>query len=63
MFAFGAGLAALAAFAGWRGAQPPNPLKGPRLVPWQLIMLFAAAGAFILLLAAAHEAGLLPTGP
>ena len=39
----GAGLAALAAFAGWRGARPPNPHKGPRLMPWRFIMLAAAA--------------------
>jgi len=39
----GAGLAALAAFAGWRGARPPNPHRGPRMVPWRFIMLAAAA--------------------
>ena len=42
----GAGLVALAAFAGWRGGQPPNPHKGPRLAPWRFIMLLAAAGLF-----------------
>jgi hypothetical protein len=39
----GAGLLALAAFAGWRGARPPNPHRGPRLMPWRFIMLAAAA--------------------
>jgi hypothetical protein len=39
-----AGLLALAVFAGWRGARPPNPHKGPRLVPWRFIMLACAAG-------------------
>jgi hypothetical protein len=39
-----AGLAALAAFAGWRGARPPDPRRGPRLMPWRMIMLLAAAG-------------------
>ena len=39
----GAGLLGLAVFAGWRGARPPNPHKGPRLMPWRFIMLAAAA--------------------
>lgn len=58
--ALGAGLAALAAFAGWRGARPPNPMKGPRLIPWRPIMVFAAAAAVILLAQAAQLAGLGP---
>jgi hypothetical protein len=41
--AIGAGLLTLAAFAGWRGARPPNPHRGPRLMPWRFIMLAAAA--------------------
>jgi hypothetical protein len=40
---------ALAVFAGWRGARPPNPHKGPRLMPWRFIMLMAAALALMLL--------------
>ena len=35
--------AALAAFAGWRGARPSQPHRGPRLVPWRFIMVLAAA--------------------
>jgi hypothetical protein len=42
--AFAAGLLALAVFAGWRGARAPNPLKGPRMIPWRMIMLLSAAG-------------------
>jgi len=38
-----AALAALTAFAGWRGARPPNPLRGPRMIPWRAIMVTAAA--------------------
>lgn len=38
-----AALSALAAFAGWRGARPPNPLRGPRMIPWRAIMVTAAA--------------------
>ena len=44
-----AAFAALAAFAGWRGARPPNPHKGPRLMPWRFIMLLAAACAMLML--------------
>ena len=45
----GAALLALAVFAGWRGARPPNPHKGPRLTPWRFIMVTAAALAIALL--------------
>ena len=54
-----AGLAALAAFAGWRGARPADPKRGPRLTPWRLIMVLAAAGAMF---AAGHVVGLLRGG-
>ena len=42
--AIAAGLLALAVFSGWRGARAPNPMKGPRLIPWRMIMLLSAAG-------------------
>lgn len=58
--ALGAGLAALAAFAGWRGARPPNLMKGPRLIPWRPIMVLATAAGVILLAQAAQLAGLGP---
>ena len=38
-----AALLALAVIAGWRGARPPNPHRGPRMVPWRFIMLLSAA--------------------
>jgi len=57
----GAGLAALAAFAGWRGARPPNPMTGPRLIPWRAIMVFAAAAAVMLLVQAERAAGFGPS--
>ena len=47
VFAVAAGLLALAVFAGWRGMRPPNPHKGPRLVPWRWIMLLSATVALI----------------
>lgn len=59
-FGIGGALAALAVFAGWRGARPPNPMKGPRMIPWRAIMVFAAAFALIFLFTAAQEFGLRP---
>ena len=59
-FSLGLALAALGVFAGWRGARPPNPLKGPRMIPWRFIMLLAAAGALILVFSAARMAGFNP---
>lgn len=41
---------ALGIFAGWRGAQPWDPRRGVRMVPWRLIMLLAGTGIFILLI-------------
>ena len=48
--AIGAGRLALAVFAGWRGARPPDPHRGPRLMPWRFIMLLAAAGLLPILI-------------
>jgi hypothetical protein len=47
--AISAGLLALTVGAGWLGARPPNPHKGPRLVPWRLIMLLSAAVLMVVL--------------
>lgn len=41
--------AALALLAGWRGARPPNPLRGPRLTPWRFLMMLAACAVLVLL--------------
>jgi hypothetical protein len=49
-------LLATAVFAGWRGARPPNPHRGPRMMPWRFIMVTAAAGLLPLLV---HLASLL----
>jgi hypothetical protein len=46
--ALAAAFLALAAFAGWRGARPPDFAKGPRMAPWRFIMLMAAAAAVFL---------------
>jgi len=42
-----AGFAALSVFAGWRGARPPDPLRGARLIPWRMIMMIAACAALV----------------
>jgi hypothetical protein len=51
-----AAMAALALFAGWRGARPPDLNKGPRLMPWRAIMVTATA---LLLLFVVHLVNLL----
>lgn len=44
-----AALAAAAAFCGWRGARPPDFVKGPRLVPWRALMVAFTTVAVLLL--------------
>lgn len=58
----GFALALVGLFAGWRGARAPNPIKGPRMVPWRFIMLLAAAGALLFLFTALRLAGINPPG-
>ena len=41
----------IGAFCAWRGAAPPNPHRGPRLVPWRFLMVLCGALALYL---AAH---------
>lgn len=48
---------ALALVSGWRGARKPDLAKGPRLVPWRMIMLTAAALAMLLLVHAVNLLG------
>jgi hypothetical protein len=45
---------ALAVLCGWLGARPPDPTRGPRLVPWRMLMLISAAGVLALLVHAAN---------
>lgn len=47
---------ALALFTGWRGARPPDPRRGPRLIPWRFLMMLAACALLIL---AVHVVNLL----
>jgi hypothetical protein len=53
-----AAFAALALFAAWRGARPPNPMRGPRLAPWRLIMLIAATAALLMVVHLVNLAGM-----
>jgi hypothetical protein len=57
-----ASLLALAVFAGWRGARPPDFARGPRMIPWRAVMLFASAWALFALVHLAYLVGL-KTGP
>lgn len=43
-------------FCAWRGAAPPNPHKGPRLIPYRFLMVLSGA---LLLYLAAHVLNLL----
>ncbi|MBX3480196.1 MAG: hypothetical protein KF842_07340 [Caulobacter sp.] len=51
-----AALIATTVLAGWRGARPPDLIKGPRMIPWRAIMVGSAAGAAML---GAHAAVLI----
>lgn len=47
--AIGGALLIFAAFCGWRGSRPPNPLKGARMAPWRPLMVLSAAGVLVLI--------------
>jgi hypothetical protein len=53
-----AAFVAVAAFCGWRGALPSDPMRGVRLVPWRAIMVLSSAGALLMLVHLANLAGL-----
>ena len=40
-------LAGVALFCGWRGARPPDLQRGPRMIPWRLLMVSASTGVMI----------------
>ena len=40
---------AVGAFCAWRGAQPPDLIKGPRMVPYRFLMVMSAAAAMLFL--------------
>jgi hypothetical protein len=47
----GAAMLAIGLLCAWRGAAPPNPHKGPRLIPYRFLMVLCGA---VLLYLAAH---------
>lgn len=51
-------LAAFSAFCGWRGARPPDFVRGPRLIPWRPLMVASAVGAILALALLAQQTGL-----
>jgi len=40
---------AVAVAAGWMGARPPDPRRGPRLAPYRMIMLLSGTVAVLLI--------------
>jgi hypothetical protein len=40
--------ATLAVLCGWRGARRPDPNRGPRLVPWRMLMVLAATATLLM---------------
>lgn len=52
------GAAGFCAFAGWRGARAPDLTRGPRLIPWRLLMVLAAAVAMLGIVHAANMLGI-----
>lgn len=58
LLALSAGCVAFAVFAGWRGALPPNPLKGPRMIPWRWLMVVSATAAVLLFSLSEQAAGI-----
>ena len=47
----------LTVFAGWRGARPPDVVRGPRMMPWRFLMLLGGALTFLLLIHVGTLAG------
>ena len=47
----------LAVVFGWLGARPPNPRRGPRMVPWRFLMLLAGAWVLLMLVHLANLMG------
>ena len=52
------GFLALPLFWGWPGSRPFDPVKGPRMVPWSLLMMLSAAALLMILVHLANLLGL-----
>ena len=53
--ALGIACLAFAVFCGWRGAQPPDPIKGVRMVPWRALMLLSALLTIVFVVRVAND--------
>lgn len=51
-------LLALAVFAGWRGARPPDPIRGVRMIPWRPIMVSSVVGILLMIVHLANLVGI-----
>ena len=47
----------VALFCAWRGAQPPDLLRGPRMIPYRMIMVLAAAVVLVMVVHLVNLAG------
>lgn len=47
---------ALTVFCAWRGARPAAPMRGPRLIPWRLLMVLFTFAAIVFLVQAVRAA-------
>jgi hypothetical protein len=52
-----AAAAGLTALFGWLGARPPDLSRGPRLVPWRVLMVLSAVGTLLMLVHMLNLAG------
>ena len=52
----------LGVFFAWRGAQPPNVAKGPRLVPYTFLMLICVTIGLMMLVHLANLNGIVTGG-
>jgi hypothetical protein len=39
---------AVVALSAWRHGRPPEPAKGPRMIPWMLVLLAAATWTLVM---------------
>ena len=55
------GAVALTVLAAWRGGRPPDFKRGPRMMPWRLLMLLGTAVSLLLIVHVVNLLGV-PTG-
>ena len=50
-------LAVLTGLCGWAGSRPPNPHRGPRLVPYRFLMMLGFTGLMLTVVHMLNMAG------